>query len=295
MNKPSFTVIPFNGEGRQTAMFYSTSIQLGPDAVGSIPNVDSKCPYFGFAGVGHGQTTGTHFHDCYSLLMFTEGEYEVGGKTYGPGSVVLIEPRVPTGECVPGLKGVKEIFIYGNGYGTIPFFKDLSDQRAVALFASYPGFKDFALSRPRPPEDLQAKAHLLDRVKHGKGSIVGTTYTCQIGPAGFGVSPNPSGTHPFVALTEFNAGATVPNHSHDGWSAIAVIKGSVEVGGTLMAAETSALLRPGTPVSFTVGASGAQVMQFFDTERAAVRKFEDPADELKFAEMAARVDREAKA
>jgi hypothetical protein len=283
MNKPSLTVIPFDGEGRQTAMFYSTSIQLGPDGVGSIPNAESKCPYFGFAGVGHGQTTGTHLHDCYSLLMFPEGEYEVGGKTYGPGSVVLIEPRVPTGECAPGPKGVKEIFIYENGYGSIPFFKDLSDQRTVALFESYPGFKDFALSRPRPPENPQAKAHLLDRVKHGKRSIVGTAYTCQIGPAGFGVSPNPSGTHPFVVLTEFNAGATVPKHSHDGWSAIAIIKGSVEVSGTPLAAETSALVKSGTPVSYKIGPSGAQVMQFFDTERAAVRKFEDPIDEATFA------------
>ena len=60
---------------------YATTIQLGPAEVVGQPDVDSKRPYYGFARVGHGQTAGSHFHDGYSLLMFTEGEYEIAGET----------------------------------------------------------------------------------------------------------------------------------------------------------------------------------------------------------------------
>jgi hypothetical protein len=178
---------------------------------------------------------------------------------------------------------VKEILIMDSGYATIPFFKDLSDPRVAALVESAPGYKSFVLSHPCPPENPDARVHFLDRAKHGKKSRAGTAYPCQIGPAGFGASPEPNGTRPFAMLVEFAPGAIVPAHSHDGWTSIAVIEGNLQLSGTPLSAQTCVLLEPGTSVSYNVGDSGALVMQFFDTERAALPKFANAADAKDFA------------
>ena len=85
MKDANLSVTPFVGKGSNTSLFYATTIQLGPAEVVGQPDVDSKRPYYGFARVGHGQTAGSHFHDGYSLLMFTEGEYEIAGETYKAG------------------------------------------------------------------------------------------------------------------------------------------------------------------------------------------------------------------
>jgi quercetin dioxygenase-like cupin family protein len=282
MNTSLPTPIPFTGEGVTTSMFYSTMIQLGPDGICGIPNPESRRPYFGFSRVARGQTTGTHLHDCYSLLMFSEGEYEISGKTYGPGTVMLIEPRVPTGECVPGPNGVMELFFYDSGYGAIPFFKDITDPRTTALFETCPAIKDFSLCRPRPPEDPVAKVHVLDRIKHARKYGALTVYPCQVGPAGFGASPQPDGKRPFVLLVQFAPHAAVPRHSHDGWNSIAVITGSLAVSGAQLTAETSLLLEPGAVVSYEAGSSGALACLFFDAEHAAIPHFESPADAAAF-------------
>lgn len=278
MNQSLPRIIPFKGAGHDTAMFYATTIQLGPDGVVEVPLPDSPRPYFGFAATAHEQTTGSHLHDCYSLLMFAEGEYGIAGKTYRTGAVVLVEPRAATGECIPGRDGVLEIFIYEHGYGAIPFFKDLDDPRAVGLFESAPAMKEFALSRPRPAADPNAKVHELDRARHGRKTEAFTAYPCQIGPAGFGVAPAPTGTRPFAALVEFAPGAVVPAHSHAGWTSIALIDGDLELSGVPLAPRTSALLEPGSTLAYKIGPEGARVFRFFDTERAAIPKFENPAD-----------------
>ncbi len=282
MKDENLSVTPFVGKGSNTSMFYATTIQLGPAGVVDQPDVESKRPYYGFARVGHGQTAGSHFHDGYSLLMFTEGEYEIAGETYGAGTVTLIEPRVPTGECVPGREGVTELYIYDSGYCTIPFFQDLADSRTVELYESFPALKERALSRPRPPADPSAKAVTLDRSKHGRKGRGVTLYTCQIGPAGFGASPDPRGTRPFALLLEFEPGTVVPAHSHSGWSSLVIFAGSAEVNGLMLQKENSVHIEPDAEVALKIGDRGASMLRFFDTEAAAMPRFANPADAASF-------------
>ena len=282
MSNAKLTVIPFVGNGRNTSMFYATTVQLGPDGIADVPDPDSKRPYFGFARVGYGQTTGSHFHDGYSLLMFTEGGYEVGGETFSAGTVILIEPRVPTGECVPAKEGVTELYIYENGYGAIPFFKDLNDPRTKALFESYPPFKNVATSRPRPAEDPNAKVHTLDRGRHGRKGHGLTVYPCQIGPAGFGASPEPNGTRPFALLLEFDPRTAIPTHAHAGWNSLVVYEGEIDVSGTRVQKGNSAILEPGVAVALKAGSTGASILRFFDTEAAAIPRFQDAAASSSF-------------
>jgi hypothetical protein len=101
-------------------------------------------PILDFATVGPTQTTGSHFHDGYGMLMITNGEYQVTGTMCGTGTVTMTEPRHASGECIPGPLGAKEIIFFESGHAAIPFFKDKSDPRVVALFESSPGFKAYA-------------------------------------------------------------------------------------------------------------------------------------------------------
>jgi hypothetical protein len=52
MVQSSPSVIPFAGNGQQTAMFYSTTVQLGPDGLVDLPDAKSSRPYFGFRNGG---------------------------------------------------------------------------------------------------------------------------------------------------------------------------------------------------------------------------------------------------
>ena len=165
-----------------------------------------------------------------------------------------------------------------HGYCTIPFFQDLADNRTVVLYESFPALKERALSRPRPPADPSARAHTLDRSNTVARAEESPLYTCQIGPAGFGASPDPQGTRPFALLLEFEPGTVVPAHSHNGWSSLVIFAGSAEVNGLMLQKENSVHIEPDANVSLKIGDRGASMWRFFDTEAAAIPRFANPAD-----------------
>jgi hypothetical protein len=101
-----------------------------------------------------------------------------------------------------------------------------------------------------------------------------------LGPSGFGTKPDPTGARPFAALIDLTPNVAVSAHSHDGWSAIAVISGGLEFVGTPLPAGNCVLIPPNTRVAYKVARSGALIMQFFETERGAVARFEKSSDEM---------------
>lgn len=70
---------------------------------------------FLFVGASPGRTTeyGLHSHDCYEIIINTEGEgsAEIGGKTYPffPGAVHVIPPNMPHFKAAPG--GFRDLYI----------------------------------------------------------------------------------------------------------------------------------------------------------------------------------------
>lgn len=105
-------------------------------------------------------------------------------------------------------------------------------------------------------------------------------YPCKLGPSGSGTTPSSDGARPFAKLIDFEPGLDVRPHAYDGWSAMAVIRGSLDLDGASLAARTSILLPPNTQHSYRVPSGGAQVMQFFETDRGAIPRFLDAGTDV---------------
>lgn len=272
------TIINISENSFHTAVMDSAAFPVGEPGAGVYTAEDPGPPVQAVAICQPGTSMNSHYHDCYSVLMFAEGSYDIGNVLYGPGTVVMIEPRAESGECLPGSDGVLEFAFYANSYGTIPFVVDPTDPRGIEMFDQMPDGGAYFRSLKAPGANKEARAYTLDYDKDGIVTPGFTAYPCQVGPAGFGAIPSAADPTPFVALIHFNPGCEIPAHSHDGWSSVTVIDGDCEVSGVAGGPDTVAMFEPGTPVSFKVGAAGARAFLCFDSGKCAIPVFENPSD-----------------
>jgi hypothetical protein len=272
------TIIRLEEAEIHTPVMDSVAFSLGEPSTDMCTAENPGPPVQAFARCQPRTSVNSHYHDCYSVLMFTEGSYDIGNVLYGPGTVVMIEPGAESGECFPGPSGVRELGLYATTYGTIPFFIDPSDPRSVEMINQMPDGGAYFRSLKPPGSNKAARAYTLDYGKHGIVTPGFTAYTCQVGPAGFGAVPNAVDPTPFAALVHFNPGCEIPTHSHNGWSSIVVIEGECKVSGITQAPYVAALFEPGTPVSFKIGPAGARAFLCFDSGKCAIPVFEYPSD-----------------
>jgi hypothetical protein len=130
--------------------------------------------------------------------------------------------------------------------------------------------------RQTPPGPLPgASETVLDRDKHAIKTEGFTAYTAQIGPKNFTAVPTAKDPRAYVTLVEFNRGAIIPEHHHDGIVAMTIVDGTIEVCGQPRGNDVILKFPPNTPLSVKVGKEPARAIFYFASGKAAIPIFKD--------------------
>lgn len=263
-----------------TNMFTASACVLGTplETAPSPENVGP--PFLAVTDLPKGvSTTNSHYHPGYSFLMFPTGGYGLGDKFFPANSCLVTEPRAETGECYPHPDGTTELAFYESQWGGTPFFLDTTDPRSTQMMRDLGIVGDRFVESEGPGIIPGASEFLLDRDKDGIKTAGFTGYPAQVGPKAFGTIPTSSDPRPYAVLVEFNPGAIIPAHYHEGISVISIVDGTIEVCGQQQTSDVILKFPPNTEMSLVVGNEPARAVFFFDSGKAAIPVFADPTVE----------------
>jgi hypothetical protein len=277
-----------------TPMFTSSNVQLGPEGVlTDAQRIDDLRPLIGLASVEPGSRFSSLMHDGLGLLVLIPSLSPAKGERRSDVQIVFdgeLPLRTDHNGGTMGPEGAREFVIFTNAYATIPFFTDPTDPLVQSVYKSLPDGGAAWRSRPTPAKWKDPAPRIrnpLDRAKHARTARGVTTYLCQLGPRAWSTEFDYYDPTPYVALVDFEPGASIPASWHNGWSGVGVIDGAVDIAGIDSTEGAFVLFEPLARHQFKAGPKGASVIMFFDSGRAAFPVWDNPSDPTAVALMKA--------
>jgi hypothetical protein len=275
-------ILKFDPKPLVTPMFTSTLIQLGPEGVTEgTGRPDDVCPQIALASVQPGTKFAPLMHDGLGLLVlipslkFTPGSRRSDVEIRFDGA----RPTRTDHSGVAGPQGAREFVVYPYAYASVPFFTHPEEPLEKSIFDSLPDRGAAWRSLPTPTawhNPPPVTRNPLDRIKHARKANGFVAYLCQLGSKDWSAEYDYYDSTPYVMLVDFEPNAMIPAALHNGWSAVGVIDGSIDVSGIPSTEGALTLFEPLAKQVFKAGPNGSTVMMFFDSGRAAFPVWENP-------------------
>jgi hypothetical protein len=162
--------------------------------------------------------------------------------------------------------------MFTNGYSDIPLFKDKHEAFVQSEYAATPDKGATWLSRPTPRKwqnPPPQTRHPLDRTRHARKAPGFSLYLAQFGPLAWEADIEYYDPSPYFALIDFDADGSMAANWHNGWSAVSVIDGSIDLSGVQSTEGAFVLFEPMAQHRFKAGPQGASIIVFYDSGQCA--------------------------
>ena len=199
-----------------------------------------------------------HWHDCWTVVLITEGKCMIGDWYMETGDVFVAAPSIEYGPLIVGTMGCRLLEIFADlalspgGYG--PEYHDHPTLRGGSH-----------VIKQRSGVNLRNQGNSALTLEGTEGmwkTRLEPGWRWELGDAD---DPDRS----VVADTRLAAGETMPATGRGDWYAALVLDGSAQVDGRTVTRDDVILARRGSTVpAITAGADGVQLLENFRTTRA---------------------------
>lgn len=199
-----------------------------------------------------------HWHDCWTLVIVTEGKCLIGDWNMAPGDVFVAAPSVEYGPLVIGSSGCRLFEVFGDlalspgGYG--PEYRDHPTlQGGTHVFKARKGI------------NRKNEGHSSLSLEGAEGMWKTRLVPGQVWDLGDKADPN----RPVVRYTELAAGGAIARAARGDDYAAQLISGSLDAGGKSLAADDVLIAQRGQAIpALVAGADGAGIIEYFRSARA---------------------------
>jgi hypothetical protein len=199
-----------------------------------------------------------HWHDCWTVVVVTEGKCMLGDWYMDTGDVFIAAPSIEYGPLVPGPMGCRLLEIFGDlslspgGYS--PEYQD-----HLTLLGGNHVFKE--------SEGVNRRNH-----GHSRLPVEGTSgmWKARLEPGWrFDLGDADDPDRPVLRYTRLEAGEAIPARARGDWYGGLVLAGSAEFAGRRLVRDDVVIAERGAQVpALVAGSDGVEILENFRTTRA---------------------------